>query len=176
MLKKRAKPCRANEYLRRIYGNDQRPGPFHRLQAAQFVWPKGRNHLSPAELSILIHCHPSLITKALRASRLSGKKPTPSRWLIARQDWSNAFPGTLVQSRGCPPLPEGEEFLVNEVVRFLRSCGESEANPEHVGELVTAGMLKEVVGKQSQGIFISRASLRKYRKYLQKGVLTQLLP
>lgn len=64
------------------------PRRFERLRSARFVWPKGRTALTPKELSALIGCHPSLITKAIHAYGL-GRRKSPLRRKTVWRGWDS---------------------------------------------------------------------------------------
>lgn len=93
-LEERALPYDALKYLERIHRNQRnRRYDFKKLRTAEFVWPRERKALTPAELAKLIGCHSSLIVKAIR--HLSywrlGHRPTPCRWAITLRAWTNCF-------------------------------------------------------------------------------------
>jgi len=84
----RAEPFDPLNYLDRIELNRENPHrPWRKLKSAEITWPKGRKTLSPSELARLAKCHPSLVTKALRAGAIRGYRPSPGRWQIKPRLW-----------------------------------------------------------------------------------------
>ncbi len=95
-LEKNARPYRMEDSAARFAGQDESgPSPFRKLYRSQFSWDPARAVLTPPELADRIGCHPSLIVKAIRAGFIQAKRRSHSRWEIARQDWAQAFTGTI---------------------------------------------------------------------------------
>jgi hypothetical protein len=104
-LKDRAEPFDSSRYLERLHRKLKAPPEeFDKLRAAWFVWPEGRQALSPKELAQLVGCHPSLVLKAITRHgffhRLSGRRRTPCRWEVTKHAWMQAFPFTIVSKEG----------------------------------------------------------------------------
>jgi hypothetical protein len=92
MLVEKAEAFDPLNYLNRIERNRKTPSwPWRKFATANFIWPKERDMLKATELAKLIGCHPSLITKAIKAGRVHGFRPTPRRWAIKRRTWKNIF-------------------------------------------------------------------------------------
>ncbi len=100
-LKDRAEPFDSRRYLERLHRKLKAPPiEFDKLRAARFVWPEGRNALSPKELAQLVGCHPSLILRAITSHdffhRLRGRRRTLCRWEVTKRDWDCGFPFTII--------------------------------------------------------------------------------
>jgi hypothetical protein len=94
-LKKRAEPFNWGLHIQRLRAWREWPvHPFCKLARANFWWPKGTGTRTPAALSRLVGCHPSLIIKAIKKNRLSASRRSPRRWEISRRNWLNSFPTT----------------------------------------------------------------------------------
>jgi hypothetical protein len=164
---------------------DRQPRRFERLRAARFAWPKGRTALTPKELSALIGCHPSLITKAIHAYGLGRRKSpirrktvwrerwqnparTRCRWEITRRAWSNTFFSTLITKPRMPSLPPGELIPVVEVARHLQACGMNGIDQPGVRKLIEDGRI-QAVHKTPTGRkwFVPKANLKEFRKNLK---------
>jgi hypothetical protein len=91
VLLSRAEPYDPENYLERIEHHRKVPrSRWCKILMARFVWPKGTVSLNPSRLAGLVGCHPSLITKAIRAGRLHGSRRTPHRYVITHLAWQRA--------------------------------------------------------------------------------------
>jgi hypothetical protein len=91
LLVRRAEPYAPENYLDRIERHRKVPRwRWGKIVTARFDWPKGIVSLKPSQLAGLVGCHPSLITKAIRAGRLIGQRRTPHRYVITRWAWQRA--------------------------------------------------------------------------------------
>jgi len=170
---------------------DRQPRRFETLRSARFAWPKGRSALTPKELSAQIGCHPSLITKAIRAYGLGRRKSplrsktlwrgelasrarTRCRWEITRRAWSKAFFCTLISKPRMPSLPQEELISVVGVARHLQACGMNGIDQPAVLKLIKDGRI-QAVHKTPTGRkwFVPQASLKEFRKNLKRPVDTR---
>ena len=92
-LTTKAKAYNWRRHRQRIYRHGIEPVfPFEKLRGARFIWPKGKDTLSPSALARLANCHPSLIRKAIYRREVAGRRASPYRWVITRKAWATAFP------------------------------------------------------------------------------------
>jgi hypothetical protein len=170
-LESRAEPLPEDHYVKRLWGKRGKPPlEFTCLRHARFVWPKGREALTPKALAELVGCHPSLIIKAIRHyagwSKL-GQRRTPKRWEITKRKWSSVFYGTVVTKPRMPPIPQQPRFTTNEVAWVLREWGFRKVSLAQVRRMIASGQLEGVPpppGKRRW--YVTRKSLEKMRRTL----------
>ena len=185
-LERRAVPFPIENYTDRfIRKTGRHPDSFQTLKHAQFIWPKGQKTLRPQELAELVGCHPSLITKAIHASRWVrlGRRKTPLRrkytwdswpsgetstrchWEIPRRAWQNAFPSSIISKPRLPPLPRTLLFSTEEAAYHLRAWGLRDVFAYEVRQMIHNEQLvaiRPTLGKRK--LFVTRKSLVKFRK------------
>ena len=175
-LEERAEPYDMESRSERFHVNLRRvPWAFNKLHTAKFVWPKGRTSVTPAELAVLVSCHPSLIRKAITEHRGLGHRPTPGRWRISKNAWSNHFFFTLVTKPRLPSLPTGELISTRDTADHLQTCGMEGINQRGVCKLIKGGHLdgahRSAAGKKW---FVKRQSLEKFRQKFKKAIDTAI--
>src|SRR5579859_2406991 len=159
------------ERFERDVGHPRRP--FAKLQAAKFVWPKGRKTLTPKEISILTNCHPSLVIKAIRKMWRLGSRRTPHRWQISRYSWNNNFYFTLIEKPRMPPLRRAEIIPTREAADYLRNCGALGMNLRGIVSLIKNGQLEGVhQTPRGRKWYVKRASLIKFAENFKKPIDT----
>jgi len=149
--------------------------PFDKLRTARFVWPKGRKALSPSELAALIPCHPSLITKAIKARSWYGlgKRRTQGRWQITKRGWTNSFYSTLIEKSRRPTFPTDDLISTHATVGYLQRFGAGGMTRRGVCELIKRGQL-EAVHRSENGRkwYVKKESLTSFLKKLKKSIDT----
>jgi hypothetical protein len=169
-LEARAEPLPDEYHIKRLLGEEgEHPLEYAVLQHATFLWPTGRQALTPKELAELIGCHPSLIVKAIRDYqwRRLGRRRTPGRWEITRQRWKGVFPSSVISKPRLPPLPRQPSFTTNEVAVLLRQWGQGTVSLVRVREMIRDGELAGVPPPPGRRRWhVTRKSLEKMRRTL----------
>src|ERR1043165_395177 len=130
LLMDRAEPFDPENYLLR-FGEELRY-PFRKIARSEFIWPIGRDALTPRELASLTGCHASLILMAIKAGKVRAKFRSPCRREITKRAWEDAFPRTIPLTLRFPPLARKEILTTNEVAAYLAECGMPKASQRKV--------------------------------------------